>query len=518
MWGNIAISVISLLFFATAVGAESFDLNAQNNSLSQVNSVSQLKDVRPDDWAFQALNELSARYGCIVGYPDRTFRGDRAMTRWEFAAGLNACIQQIERLLESNVSVARGDLEKLQRLARNFNSELVSLGTRVDNLENRVAYVEDRQFSTTTKLLGQTILSVNDTFGDSDESQTQFAYRIRLNLETSFTGEDLLRTRLQVSNFESNAEVTGTNMTRFNYDDDSDNQVDLAHLLYRTPITSELSLTVGPVGVGYTDITDTLTPPTIADDSLGIPSRFGEYNPLYRRGGGGGALNWNISDDLLLTVGYLADNPSSSEAGNGLFNGGYNALAQLAYYGEAGTVGVAYSRSYAPRGGVNLTGDTGSFLAREPFGNNIATSADFITLQGYYRITPNFQIHGWGGYVSATAENSGVSEIAEGLGSIPLAVQDGDRADLWYGAIGLTFPDVGGEGNLPGILFGIPPQVTNSDVREDRDTAYHLEAFYRFKINDNIAITPGVWAIINPENNSNNDVQWVGHVRTSFNF
>ena len=80
MWGNFAISVISLLFFATAVGAESFDLNVQDDSFSQVNSVSQLKDVRPDDWAFQALNELGDRYGCIVGYSDSTFRGDRAMT------------------------------------------------------------------------------------------------------------------------------------------------------------------------------------------------------------------------------------------------------------------------------------------------------------------------------------------------------------------------------------------------------------------------------------------------------
>ena len=38
-------------------------------------------------------------YGCIVGYPDRTYRGDRALTRNEFAAGLNACMEQLERRL-----------------------------------------------------------------------------------------------------------------------------------------------------------------------------------------------------------------------------------------------------------------------------------------------------------------------------------------------------------------------------------------------------------------------------------
>jgi hypothetical protein len=289
-------------------------------------------------------------------------------------------LNTIERLLQENVAIARQDAETLQRLAREFETELATLGMRVDNLESRVAFLEDRQFSTTTKLVAQTIWSVNDTFGDridgnNDESQTQFAYRIRLNLETSFTGEDLLRTRLQVSNFGPIADVTGTNLTRLNYDDNSDNRVQIPHLLYRTPITDNLALTVGPVGIGYTDITDTLTPPTIADDGLGIPSRFGEYNPLYRRGGGEGALNWNITKDLLLTVGYLAGSTANSpEEGNGLFNGNYNALAQLAYYWESGVIGIAYSHSYYPQGEVNLTADTGSLLALAPFGDEIATS------------------------------------------------------------------------------------------------------------------------------------------------
>ncbi|MBD1846653.1 porin, partial [Cyanobacteria bacterium FACHB-63] len=41
------------------------------NAIGQVTSVSQLSDVRPTDWAFQALQSLVERYGCIAGYPDR---------------------------------------------------------------------------------------------------------------------------------------------------------------------------------------------------------------------------------------------------------------------------------------------------------------------------------------------------------------------------------------------------------------------------------------------------------------
>ncbi len=72
---------------------------SSSDALDQVTNVSQLRDVSPGDWAFEALRSLVERYGCIAGYPDGTYRGNRAMTRYEFAAGLNACLQQIERLI-----------------------------------------------------------------------------------------------------------------------------------------------------------------------------------------------------------------------------------------------------------------------------------------------------------------------------------------------------------------------------------------------------------------------------------
>lgn len=103
-------------------------------SLHQVNSVFQLRDVSPGNWAFEALRNLVERYGCIAGYPDGTYRGNRALTRYEFAAGLNACLQQIERLIAANQGeVTQEDLAALQRLTQEFEAELATLGTRVDN-------------------------------------------------------------------------------------------------------------------------------------------------------------------------------------------------------------------------------------------------------------------------------------------------------------------------------------------------------------------------------------------------
>lgn len=72
-----------------------------------VTSISQLSDVQPTDWAFQALQSLVERYGCIAGYPDRTYRGNRAMTRFEFAAGMNACLDRINELIAAATPTRR---------------------------------------------------------------------------------------------------------------------------------------------------------------------------------------------------------------------------------------------------------------------------------------------------------------------------------------------------------------------------------------------------------------------------
>ncbi len=93
IWNLLASPFIfaTLILSATSVAAETVTTsgNIQEETLGQVNSVSQFSDVQPTDWAFQSLQSLVERYGCIAGYPSGTFRGNRALTRYEFAAGLN---------------------------------------------------------------------------------------------------------------------------------------------------------------------------------------------------------------------------------------------------------------------------------------------------------------------------------------------------------------------------------------------------------------------------------------------
>jgi hypothetical protein len=169
----------------------------------QVTSVSQLKDVQPSDWAFQALQSLIDRYAVIAGYPDGTFRGNRAMTRYEFAAALNAALERINELIaqRSTSPVSRDDLATLQRLQEEFATELATLQGRVDGLEARTTKLEANQFSTTTKLTGQVIFAVTGG-GFSGESiidvtgreiatkdpNTTFIYRARFGFRHEFQG------------------------------------------------------------------------------------------------------------------------------------------------------------------------------------------------------------------------------------------------------------------------------------------------------------------------------------------
>jgi BMFP domain-containing protein YqiC len=160
-------------------------------STQSVTSVSQLSDVKTTDWAFTALQSLVERYGCIAGSPNRS-RGGLTMSRYEFAAGLNACLDKINELIASGLGdkVGKQDIASLQNLQEEFGAELAMLRGRVDALEAKTAQLEAQQFSTTTKLNAQAIIPVKPN------ENTTLNGRVRLNFDTTFSGKDRLHTRL----------------------------------------------------------------------------------------------------------------------------------------------------------------------------------------------------------------------------------------------------------------------------------------------------------------------------------
>jgi hypothetical protein len=514
--------------------------------LDQVTNVTQLTDVRPTDWAYEALRSLVERYGCIVGYPDRTYRGNRALSRYEFAAGLNACLNQIERLIASSTAdfVRKSDLETLQRLVQEFRTELTTLGARLDKLEGRVAFLEDNQFSTTTKLNGEVIFALADVLagntvnGTRVSKNTVLGDRVRLNFDTSFTGKDVLRTRLQALNldaFSGSSNYTPEGDLRFAggaFETGNNNDVGLDALLYAFPIGEKTTVVIEANAGAPDDFTNTVNPLLDGDGANGALTHFGTRNPIYYLLNGTGlGLRHQFSDNFELSLGYLANDAANPEEKGGLFDGPYGALAQLTIkpFNQL-TLGLTYIHAY--NNDFTANGSSGSNRANlrstlldnenvlgvlEPFsGLSLATSTNAYGIQASFQLNPGFIINGWAGYTATRTLAPLVATNGAVLGR-------GDYS-TWNFAVNLAFPNLGKEGNLAAIIFGMEPKVTGVSrslenvIGEDSDTSLHIEALYQYKVTDNISITPGIIWLTAPDHNSNNDDIVIGTIRTTFTF
>ncbi|WP_026734959.1 iron uptake porin [Fischerella sp. PCC 9605] len=532
-------------------------------SIAQVNSVSQLADVQPTDWAFIALQSLVERYGCIAGYPNSTYRGNRPLSRYEFAAGLNACLDRVSELITTATSelVTKEDLATLQKLQEEFAAELATLRGKVDVLEVRSAQLEANQFSTTTKLNGEVITHVADAFGDdtSSANNTILTYRVRLNFDTSFTGSDRLRVRLQAANFrllsagDPNIDnSTGGFGASQRYasafpdafsdearllpspasEGENDSNVRIHDLSYNFPFNDKLNIYIA---AGVTDPTylgaDPISP--FSEFATGSISNFANSNPIYYPMGqrGGAGLSYTITDSLVLAGGYVGQDvndiggPNLPGSSSGIFNGGYTAFGQLTYYSGNLTAGLVYMNTYTPQFGIDtLAGSnsakvsTGDFST--PFDDRV--SANHYGFIANYKLSDRFQLGGWVGYTNARV--LGTNTVGDRTGNA------GDVKVLNY-AVTLAFPDLGAKGNLGGLVFGMQPKVvdTSNDRvaeaiglpdgrRSDRDTGFHIEAFYRFQLNENVSVTPGFFWLTAPNHDERNSDAFIGVIRTSFVF
>ncbi len=534
-------------------------------TLEQVTSVSQLMDVKPTDWAFQALQSLVERYGCIVGYPDKTYRGNRSLSRYEFAAGLNACLDKIQELIAAATAdfVKKEDLEVVKRLQEEFTAELAALRGRVDAVEVRTATLEKQQFSTIAKLSGELLTYLADAFGEdaSEVNNTTMSYRVRLNFDTSFTGSDRLRVRLQAANFNllsaGNPNITNladggfgapqrfatTYPTAFSDEarllpsfasqGRNNSSVQLHFLGYDFPVGDRLNV---HLHAGETDPTflgaDPIAP--FSDFATGSISNFANSNPVtYPMGNQAGlGFDYRLTDWLTLAAGYGGQSaggigdPNRPDASSGIFNGGYTAFSQLTLYLGQLSAGFLYMNTYTPQFGIDTL--AGSNAAKISTGGTFGIAEDDRVSANHYgfvtnfKVSDRFQIGGWVGY--ARARVLGVSTSGGSTG------RSGDASVLNY-AVTLAFPDLGKTGNMGGIIVGMQPKVTDTSNRrvaeaiglpdsrrEDRDTGLHLEAFYRIRLNDNISITPGVFWLTAPNHDNRNPDAIVGVVRTSFTF
>ncbi|MEH1819688.1 MAG: iron uptake porin [Nostoc sp.] len=500
------------------------------NSLSQVTSVSQFSDVQPTDWAFQALQSLVERYGCIAGYPNSTYRGNRALTRYEFAAGLNACLDRVNELIATATAdlVTKQDLATLQRLQEEFSAELATLRGRVDSLETRTAQLEAHQFSTTTKLVGEAVFAVTDIFGGNtgNANNTVFQDRVRLDLQTSFTGKDVLHTRLAAGNALAFNQVgngggaintaEGTQTFQLN-GGSNNNSVNIDWLAYYVPI-GPAQVYLAATGGIHSDYVATNNPYfEDYDGGNGALSTFASESPIYRIGGGAGAAltlpfgkGGSFFKPSSLTIGYLASNANNPGANQGLFEGNYAALGQLNFsIGDRLAIAATYVHGYNGAGGGNLfdlgggLGSTARVVGTNQANTLLnASSSNSYGIEAAFRPSDKLSISGFVSY-----------HDVRGVGA-------NDDYEAWSYGLGVALPDFGKKGNVLGLFAGAEPYSFNRPgfAGTGNDIPYHFEGFYKYRVSDNISITPGVIWLTSPGQNSANDDAIIGTLRTTFTF
>jgi len=489
------------------VAASAADLNiagvSQYGSEEQVTSITQFSDVKPTDWAYQALSNLIERYGCVAGYPNGTYRGERAMTRYEAAALLNACLDRITEVTD-----------ELKRLMKEFEKELAVLKGRVDGLEAKVGELEATQFSTTTKLRADTRWVLGgQTFGGSQVNYNQeytdaagkeyalrnalsFNYDVRLNFDTSFTGKDLLRTQLRAGNFLDSA--FGADPTRLsqldagfqenlgNADADGGDVVAINRLYYKFPVGKSVTIVAGP-RVRQDDMFAVWPSVYNGDKILKIFQFAGGPQANSQVLGAGAGFWWKEGKKgFSFGANYVAGkgddgNPELGGIANG--NSAASGSVQLAYTGKNWNLTGLYT--YDNRG-VSVGGT--------PFARSAVLTGyngtNAFNLAGYWQPLQS----GWMPSISAgwgIGTSSNVGGNRTDSTDVNLTTQS------WM--VGLNWKDAFVKGNVLGMAVGQPTFVTGGTDNTPADGNYAWEWFYKFQVSDNIAVTPAIFWLSRPQ-------------------
>ena len=211
-------------------------------------------DVSPDDWAYQAVSDLSDQ-GVVEGYPDGTFKGERNMTRYELA-------QVIARLMAREDQLNAEQKATLDKLAGEYADELANLGVRVSNLEKKVGNIS---------WFGDARMRWKEKGYNTDGSRKADGWdgRMRINAKAQVNDSTYVRGRF-------------TSNMNFKDDADANTKIDVlfVHHQFGDKVGMNLGrnfLTLGQTGMYYDDFFDGAQL-FIGDSKLTLEAGYGRMN------------------------------------------------------------------------------------------------------------------------------------------------------------------------------------------------------------------------------------------------
>ena len=475
----------ALALLAPLVASAATPLGAE-----QVTSISQFSDLRPTDWAYQSLTNLVEKYGCVAGYPNGSFRGGQAMTRFEAAALLNACLDRVTEVTDT-----------LKRLMAEFKQELAVLKGRTDGLEAKASQIEASQFSTTTKLSGLASFVVGGVSNNPAGERVTFNYDLQFNLDTSFSGKDLLRTVLRAGNFDGDRNAFGGGLSTLEIAFQEEGGPDVVGIdkiyyqfpLGQSPIGGQFTATLGG-RVGQEDMLALWPSAYPGDTILNVLTLNGA--PLaYNKNLGPGLGLWWQQNGWSVSANYVAANGADSAQGLFSSSSAGTSTVQLGYGQENWGIAAIYSYVEA---GVGVPGAT-PFITTQIEENGVNTNA--FGISGFWQ----------------PAESGWLPSISAGYGVNGSSGSDLRTSQSWM--VGLQWNDVLAEGNSFGMGVGQPAFATatrNGAASESGVWAW--EWWYQWQVSDAISVTPAIFVLNNPGGNQAGGNQVGALIKTSFRF
>jgi len=435
----------------------------------RVQGISQFSSIYPNDWAHQALSSMLERHGC----PPVSSKG--ALSRFEAAALLNKCIR----------NVAHANQEE-RRLINEFSQELAVVNGRIDGIEAGIA-MSEVDFSTTTKMSGVSIWTIGAInqeetgTGTAAREGLAFNHKYELELETSFSGDDLMVTSVEAGNFVDADPFGGSGTAALESAMSSSNKLTIGKSFYQRPVGEDFTITVGAI--------------VRQDDMLAVwPSDYPSDTILDSMTYAGAPAAYNLAEG----------------AGAGVTYSKGNWAASLTYVGEAegdDTSGTAANSGSATDGVLTREGDD-NITAQVAWSNDRwLVAAALTTADGGYpggdealkADADAYTAFGLSGVYQIDGGKTLPSSISAGFGKkYPDHKTDSGATRSTYvqeetsWTVGLLWEDSFFEGNTLGYAIGSAEGWKDTNGYEN---PISMELFYSMPVSDNITVTPAIFAI-----------------------
>ena len=441
-------------FAAQATDINLEDMNSYSSSSKSAGFTNNYLNIQPGDWAHQSIKDLAKSRGCDINV------SDKALTRFEAAAIVNSCLGDVAEV--TNVE---------RSLIDEFSSELALLRGRIDGIEARMNEFEAGSFSDTTTLDGKAVFLFSAVDGNS-ELDTKYSeaatlgYVYQMNLNTSFTGDDNLYVRIKTGDGTDN--LKNKPATYHNEAGYTDSVVDVDKIWYTFPIGDKVTATIGPKIENYYMLAAS---PSVYKPKVLKAFRFGGHGIAF-----GASTSVGVGLKYVGDNGFATSATINSKGGNSttgfLTDGDMNKLnLQGAYTGDNYHVSATY------------TTQQDGFTSGYPYFSTKAAAQKGVDTDGW-------ALRAWW---RPDEQGTAVPSVSIGYDTVSYTTSDGFTDGEGY-SIGLNWNDMFQADDTIGIAFGQPIKGSNHTDGSTTDVdPFIWEAYYSFKPNDSIEITPGIF-------------------------